>query len=109
MVWGGPDRGGGGGGVGEPEPGGDRAGRVGEDGKAQGVLLGGEVVLAAGLGRDGDEEGSAPTNRGVEVAPEFELGDAVGIPAAAEKLDDDGTESEQVGRGDEAVVQIAGA
>ncbi len=46
---------------------------------------------------------------GKERLPNFQLGDVVRAPAAAEKLDDDGTESEQVGRGDEAVVQIARA
>ncbi len=38
----------------------------------------------------------------VEIAPGFELGDAVGAPAAAEELDDEGAEGEHVGAADEA-------
>ena len=37
----------------------------------------------------------------MEVAPCFELGDAVGIPAAAEKVDDEGAEGEKIGGVDE--------
>ena len=55
-------------------------------GKGELVLLGGEVVLAAGLGGNGYEEGAALPERGVKVAPDFEFGDAVGVPAAAKKI-----------------------
>ena len=70
---------------------------VGEEGEGKLVLLGGEVVLAAVLRGDGDEDGAAGADGGVEVAPGFELGDAVGVPAAAEEFDDDGAEGEEVG------------
>ena len=36
----------------------------------------------------------------VEVAPELELGDAVGAPAAAEEVEDDGAKGEDVGEAD---------
>ena len=44
----------------------------------------------------------ALAERAVEVAPGFELGDAVGAPAAAKELDDQRAEGEQVGAADEA-------
>jgi len=49
------------------------------------------------LGGDGDEQGVAPAEFGLEFAPGFEFGDAVGVPAAAEELDDEGAEGEEVG------------
>ena len=55
-----------------------------------------------GLRADGDHEAFALAEGAVEVAPGFELGDAVGAPAAAEELDDEGAEGEQVGAADEA-------
>ena len=61
------------------------------------MLLEGEVVLAGGLGGDGNEEGAAFAELGVEVAPGFEFGDAVGVPAAAEEVDDERAEGEEVG------------
>jgi hypothetical protein len=60
------------------------------------VLLEGEVVLASGLGRDGDEEGPTFAEICVEVAPGFEFGDAIGVPTAAEEVDDEGSQSEEV-------------
>ncbi len=87
--------------VGDAEAGGEFAARVGEERELEVVLLGGEVVLAAVLRGDGDEDGAAGADGGVEVAPGFELGDAVGIPAAAEELEDDGAEREEVGGADE--------
>ncbi len=63
-------------GVGQAEPFGDGSARVGEEREGQVVLLDGEVVLAGGLGGDGDEQSSALAKLGVEVAPGFELGDA---------------------------------
>ena len=39
------------------------------------MLLEGEVVLAGGLGGDGDEEGVAFAELGLEFSPRFELGD----------------------------------
>ena len=70
---------------------------VGEQREAEAVLLEGEVVLARGLGGDGDEECAALAELGVEVAPGFEFGDAVGVPAAAEEVDDEGAEGEEIG------------
>ena len=71
--------------------------RIGEERVAQAVLLVGEVVLAGGLGGDADEEGSFFAELGVEVAPGFEFGDAVGVPAASEEVDDQWAEGEEVG------------
>src|SRR5258708_4378377 len=96
--WGGGGAGGGlGDGVGQAEPFGDGSAMVGEEREGQVVLLDGEVVLAGGLGGDGDEQGSALAELGVEVAPGFELGDAVGAPAAAKEVDDERAEGEEVG------------
>ena len=67
------------------------------------MLLEGEAVLAGGLGRDADEESGSFSELSVEVAPGFEFGDAVGIPAATEEVDDDGAEGEEVGGVDELV------
>ena len=72
-----------------------RAG-VGEDGEGEAVVLDGEVVLADQLRRDGDEECAALADLRVELLPDFELGHAVGAPAATEELDDDGSDSEEV-------------
>ena len=76
---------------------GDGAAGVDEEREGDGVLGGGEVALALVLGRDADDEGAAFAECGVEVAPGFELGDAVGAPAAAEEIDDEGAEGEEVG------------
>ena len=80
---------------------GDGAARVGEEREGDGVLAGGEVALALGLRGDADDEGAAFAEGGIEVAPGFELGDAVGAPAAAEEIDDERAEGEQVGGADE--------
>ena len=56
-------------GVGEAELFGDFSAGVGEEREGQAVLLDGEVVLAGGLGGDGDEQGSALAELGVEIAP----------------------------------------
>src|SRR5882757_10272640 len=84
-------------GVGDAEFFGDGGAGVGEERVAKAVLLEGEVVLAGGLGGDGYEEGVASSEFGLEVAPGFEFGDAVGVPAAAEEVDDEGGEGEEVG------------
>src|ERR1700677_2664400 len=84
-------------GVGDAEFFCDDGAGVGEKRIAQAVLLEGEVVLAAGLGRDADEDCTIPAQLGVQVAPGFEFGDAVGVPAAAEEVDDEGAEGEEVG------------
>lgn len=76
---------------------GDGAAEVGKEREGDGVLGGGEVGLALGLGRDSDHHRTALAEAGIEVAPGFELGDAIGTPAAAEEVDDEGTEGEQVG------------
>jgi len=70
---------------------------VGEQGVLQAVLLESEGVLASGLRRDGDEDGAAFAEVGVQVAPRFEFGDAVRIPAATEEVDDERAECEEVG------------
>jgi len=86
----------GGDGVGQAELLGYGATGVGEQGEVERVLLEGEVVLAGGLGGDGDEECAALAELGVEFAPGFEFGDAVGAPAAAEEVDDQWAEGEEV-------------
>jgi hypothetical protein len=73
---------------------------VREERVAQAVLLVGKAVLASGLGGDADEDGTFLAEVGVEVAPGFELGDAVRVPATAEEVDDKGTEGEEIGRVD---------
>ena len=93
-------------GVGDAEGGGEAAAGVGEDGEGERVLLDEEVVLARELRGDGDEQraGSAVFGRaefGIDGLPGFELGDAVGTPAAAEEVEDDGAEGEEIGRADE--------
>jgi hypothetical protein len=69
---------------------------VGEQGIGEAVLLEGEVVLAGGLGRDGDEERAAAAEVRAEVTPGFEFGDAVGVPAAAEEADYERAEGYEV-------------
>ena len=64
------------------------------------MLLEGEVVLAGGLGGYGDEEGAAFADVGVEIAPGFELGDAVGVPSSPEEVDDERTDGEEIAGGD---------
>ena len=87
-------------GVGEAVLGGYGGSGIGQDGEGQGVLAEGKVVLARGLGGDGEKKSSAASQGGVEVAPELELGDAVGAPATAEKIQNDGAEGEDVGQVD---------
>ena len=89
-------------GVDEAEFFGDGVAGVGEDGERQAMLAGHEVALARDLRADGDHEGVALAEGAVEIAPGFELGDAIGAPAAAEELDDQRAEGEQVGGADEA-------
>ena len=97
VVGGGPD---------EAELVGDGAARVGEEREGDGVLAGGEVALALGLRGDADDEGAAFAEGGIEVAPGFKLGDAVGAPAAAEEIDDEGAEGEQIGGADGSAGEI---
>ncbi len=87
----------GGDGVGEAELLGYGATGVGEQREVERVLLECEVVLAGGLGGDCDEEGAALAELRVEFAPRFELGDAVGAPAATEEVDDQWAEGEEIG------------
>jgi len=75
---------------------------IGEDGEGQAMLAGHEVVLALGLGADGDHEGPVLADGSVEVAPCLQLRGAVRAPASAEELEDERTEGEHVGRADEA-------
>jgi len=78
-----------------------------EEGEGDAVLLDGEVGLALGFRADGDEKCAALAEVSVEVAPGFELGDAVGAPAATEELDDEGAHGEEVCGADEAVGGVA--
>jgi hypothetical protein len=87
-------------GVGDAELFCDDGAGIGQERVAQAVLLVGEVVLAGGLGGDADEDAAFFAEVGVEVAPGFEFGDAVGVPAAAEEVDDEGAEGEEVGGAD---------
>ena len=52
--------------------------------------------MARGLRRDRYEEGSAAAYLGLKFAPGLEFGDAVGAPAAAEEVDYEGAEGEEV-------------
>jgi hypothetical protein len=88
-------------GVGDAELFGHGGAGVGEEGKGKAVLLEGEIVLACGLGGDGYKESTKFAEFGVQIAPSFQLGDAVGIPAAAEEAKDEGAEGEKVGGADE--------
>jgi hypothetical protein len=84
-------------GVGYPEFVCDRGAGVGEERVMQAMLLEGEVVLASRLRGDRDEDGAASAEVGVKVAPGFEFGDAVGIPAATKEVDNQRAEGEQIG------------
>lgn len=76
---------------------GDGAAEVGEEREGDGVLAGGEVGLALRLGGDADDHGAALAEAGIKGAPGFEFGDAVRAPAAAEEINDEGAEGEQIG------------
>ena len=91
-------------GVGDAEGVGEDGAGVGEEGEAEVVVLDGEVVLAGELGRDGDEERAAFADGGEGLLPGFELGHAVGAPAAAEEEDDERADGEEVGGVDEAAL-----
>ena len=95
-------------GVGDAEGVGNARASVGEDGEGEVVLLDGEVVLAGELGGDGDEEGSAVADGGEGGLPGFELGHAVGAPAATEEVDDERADAEEVGGVDELAVNGVG-
>ncbi len=88
-------------GVGDAEGVGEMGAGVGEDGEGEVVVLDGEVVLARELGGDGDEEGAAVADGGEGGLPGLELGHAVGTPAAAEEVDDEGADAEEIGGADE--------
>jgi hypothetical protein len=83
-------------GVGDTESFCDDGAGVGEQRVVKTVLLEGEVILARGLGGDGDEEDTALAELRVEVAPGFQFGDTVRAPAAAEEVDDEWAEGEEV-------------
>ena len=89
-------------GVGEAELFGQGAAGVGEHGEGQAVLAGHEVVLAPGLRADRNHQGLALAELAIEIAPGFKLGDAIGAPAAAKELDDQGAEGKQVRAADQA-------
>jgi hypothetical protein len=73
---------------------------VGEEGKGKAVLLEGKAVLTCGLGRDGYKKSTEFAEFGVQIAPGFQLGDAVGIPTTAEEVEDERAEGEKVGGAD---------
>ena len=83
-------------GVGESELLADLATFVEEEWEWDGVLVPGEVTLADGLRRDGNDQASALAHNRIEIAPGFELGDAVRAPASAKKIQDDRADGEQV-------------
>jgi len=87
--------------IGDAELGGEGAAGIREYGEGERVLLHEEVVLARELRRDGDEQRTAFANGGIEGLPGFELGDAVGAPTAAEEIDDERAEGEEVVGADE--------
>ena len=87
--------------VGDAELRGDGAAGIRKNGECERVLLDEEIVLARELRADGDEQRAAFANFRVERLPGFEFGDAVGAPAAAEKIDDEWAEGEEVVRADE--------
>jgi hypothetical protein len=76
---------------------------IGEQRIGKAVLLESEAVLASGLGRNGDEESTTLAQIRVEVAPGFKFSDTVGIPTAAEEVDDERAEGEEVGGTDRFV------
>ena len=84
-------------GVGDAEGRGEVGAGVGEQGEGQVVVLDGEVVLAGELGGDADEERAVLADGGVGCLPGFELGHAVGAPAASEEEDDEWADGEEVG------------
>lgn len=88
-------------GVGDAEGVGEMGAGVGEDGKREVVVLHGEVVLAGKLGGDGDEQSSSLADGREGGLPGFELGHAVGTPAAAEEVNDERADRENVGGFDE--------
>lgn len=75
--------------------------RIGEDGEGQAVLADHEIALAFGLRCNRHEESAVLAEFAVEVAPGFEFGDAVGAPAAAEELEDQRAEGEEIAGADE--------
>jgi len=83
-------------GVGDVEGVGEDSAGVGEQGIGEVVVLGGEVVLARELRRDGDQQCALFADGGESGLPGFELGHAVGAPAAAKEDDDERADAEQV-------------
>jgi len=88
-------------GIGEAELRGEVGMAVREQRKSEVVLLGGEAVLAFGLRGDGHDKGAGAAEIGKEIAPGFELGNAVRTPAAAKEIEDERAKREQVSGGDE--------
>jgi len=84
-------------GVGDAELLGQGGTGVGEQRVGEAVLFEREVVLTRGLGGDGDEKCAIFAETSVEVAPGFEFGNAIGVPSAAEEVDDERAEGEEVG------------
>ena len=70
------------------------------------MLTGHEVALALGLRADGDHQGFALAEAPIEVAPSFQLGHAIGAPASAKKLDDQGTEGEHIFRANQTAAGV---
>jgi len=92
-------------GVGDAEGIGETGAGVGEQRKGEVVVLDGEVVLACELGGDGDEERSVLADGGEGGLPGFELGHAVGTPAATKEGDDEGANAEEVGGVDDLAIE----
>jgi len=83
-------------GVGDVELVGEAGASVGEQGEGEVMVLDGEVVLAGKLRGDGDEESALFADCGEGGLPGFELGHAIGAPAASEEEDDERADAKQV-------------
>jgi len=70
------------------------------------VLAGHEVALALILRADGDHQAFALAEGAVEVAPGFELGDAVRTPAATKELDDQRANGKQISRANQPAARV---
>ena len=84
-------------GVGQAELRRQPAARVRQHGETQPMLPRGKVILTHRLRRDADEQRTALAHDGIEIAPTLKLGDAVRAPAAAEEIDDQGPNGQQIG------------
>src|SRR4051812_22805658 len=74
---------------------------VGEHREGEAVLADHEVTLAFSLWRNCDEECAGFAELAMENAPSLEFCNAVGTPAAAEELDDERAQGEEIAGADE--------